>query len=266
MVPWKELCFFGGAAVLYLIGKDSERKAETLKSANRVKLNDLRLLLDTACEEQPLIVTVSGRVGSETPIYAECSGLRSVIVRETAQQLFLKKNDAGKWVKDSVWLTSACIEVPWYVDDGTGRAYIAKASDATGLELPDAGAFFEESSSGILDCIQDIKMLGIRRRERVLPVGTSLTVVGEAVKDDLGTICIQQPLSGPFYISSKTIDQLIAHTGESSRFYHYASLGFTAFGTRFTGRPIPCGSGLMLLRFEEHVPDFSGSVKEFAVS
>ncbi|KAK1273677.1 hypothetical protein QJS04_geneDACA010806 [Acorus gramineus] len=228
MFPWKELCFFGGAAVLYLIGKDSERNAETLKSANRVKLNDLGLLLDTACKEQPLIVTVSGRVSSETPIYAECSGLRSVIVRETAEQLFLKKNETGKWVEDSVWLTSVCKEVPWYVDDGTGRAYIAKVSDATGLELPDAGAFFEESS-GILDCVQDIKMLGIKRYERVLPVGTSLTVVGEAVKDDLGKICIQRPLSGPFYVSSKTIDQLIAHTGESSRVLPLCISGIHSF-------------------------------------
>ena len=40
-------------------------------------------LLDTACKVLPLVVTVSGRVGSDTPIKCEYSGLRGVIVEET---------------------------------------------------------------------------------------------------------------------------------------------------------------------------------------
>ncbi|KAF3631843.1 hypothetical protein FXO38_26464 [Capsicum annuum] len=56
-------------------------------------------------------------------------------------------------------------------------------------------------------------MLGVKRIERVLPVGTPLTIVGEAVKADIGTVRIQRPHKGPFYISPKTIDQLIANFG-----------------------------------------------------
>ncbi|KAF3631845.1 putative mitochondrial ubiquitin ligase activator of nfkb 1-A-like isoform 2, partial [Capsicum annuum] len=73
-------------------------------------------------------------------------------------------------------------------------------------------------------------MLGVKRIERVLPVGTPLTVVGEAVKDDIGTVRIQRPHKGPFYISPKTIDQLIANLGRWARWYKYASVGFTAVG------------------------------------
>lgn len=40
-------------------------------------------LLDTACKVLPLVVTVSGRVGSDTPIHCEQSGLRGVIIEET---------------------------------------------------------------------------------------------------------------------------------------------------------------------------------------
>lgn len=46
-------------------------------------------LLDTACKVLPLVVTVSGRVGSDTPINCEYSGLRGVIVEETVLMHFV---------------------------------------------------------------------------------------------------------------------------------------------------------------------------------
>ncbi|KAI7755501.1 hypothetical protein M8C21_031675, partial [Ambrosia artemisiifolia] len=51
-----------------------------------------------------------------------------------------------------------------------------------------------------------------------------------AIKDDIGTVRIQRPLKGPFYVSHKTIDQLIANLGKWARWYKYASMGFAAFG------------------------------------
>ncbi|KAK1295562.1 hypothetical protein QJS10_CPA16g00996 [Acorus calamus] len=235
MLPWEGLGCCLGAAALYLLGRSSGKDAEALKSVNRVnQLNDLGLLLDTACKVLPLVVTVSGRVGSETPINAECSGLRSVIVEDTAEQHFLKHTESGTWVQDFATILSVSKEVPWYVDDGTGRVYVVGARGAQGMVLPVVNELFEESSRslvrGTLDYIQGLKMLGIKRIERVLPVGTSLTVVGEAVKDDLGAIRIQRPHKGPFYVSPKNIDQLIAYLGKWARWYQCASLGFTAFG------------------------------------
>lgn len=44
-------------------------------------------LLDAASKVLPLVVTVSGRVGSDTPINCEYSGLRGVIVEQTVLQL-----------------------------------------------------------------------------------------------------------------------------------------------------------------------------------
>lgn len=40
-------------------------------------------LLDAASKVLPLVVSVSGRVGSDTPINCEYSGLRGVIVEQT---------------------------------------------------------------------------------------------------------------------------------------------------------------------------------------
>ena len=100
-------------------------------------------LLDAASKVLPLVVSVSGRVGSETPINCEYSGLRGVIVEQTvhglshhefsysfkitkpllrkypfmfqAEQHFLKHNDAGSWIQDSALMLSMCKEVPWYL-------------------------------------------------------------------------------------------------------------------------------------------------------
>lgn len=235
MLPWGGLSCCLSAAALYLLGRSSGRDAEVLKSVSRVnQLKDLAQLLDTACKVLPLVVTISGRVGSDTPINCEHSGLRGVIVEETAEQHFLKHNDAGSWIQDSALMLSLSKEVPWYLDDGTGRVYVVGARGATGLVLTVASEVFEESGRslvrGTLDYLQGLKMLGVKRIERVLPTGTSLTIVGEAVKDDIGTIRVQKPHKGPFYVSPKNIDQLIANLGKWARWYQYASMGLTMVG------------------------------------
>ncbi|XP_057800787.1 E3 ubiquitin-protein ligase SP1 isoform X3 [Salvia miltiorrhiza] len=131
-------------------------------------------------------------------------------------------------------MLSMCKEVPWYLDDGTSRVHVVGGRGATGLVLTVGSEVFEESGRslvrGTLDYLQGLKMLGVKRIERVLPTGTPLTVVGEAVKDDIGSIRIQQPHKGPFYVSDKTIDQLIANLGKWSRLYKFASLGLSLFG------------------------------------
>ncbi|KAJ0979661.1 hypothetical protein J5N97_015135 [Dioscorea zingiberensis] len=235
MIPWGGVGCCLSAAALYLLGRSSGRDADALKSVSRVnQLKDLANLLDTACKVFPLVVSISGRVGSDTPISCEHSGLRGVIVEETAEQHFLKHNDAGSWIQDSALMLSMSREVPWYLDDGTGRVYVVGARGASGLVLTVASEVFEESGRslvrGTLDYLQGLKMLGVKRVERVLPTGTSLTVVGEAVKDDVGKIRIQRPHKGPFYVSPKNIEQLISNLGKWARWYQYASLGFTVFG------------------------------------
>ncbi|KAL9430872.1 hypothetical protein AB3S75_026128 [Citrus x aurantiifolia] len=236
MIPWGGIsCCLSGAA-LYLLGRSSGRDAELLKTVTRVnQLKELAHLLDSGSKVLPFIVTVSGRVGSEIPISCEYSGLRGVIVEETAEQHFLKHNDAGSWIQDSALMLSMSKEVPWYLDDGTGRAFVVGARGATGFVLTVGSEVFEESGRslvrGTLDYLQGLKMLGVKRIERLLPTGTSLTVVGEAVKDDIGTVRIQRPHKGPFYVSPKTIDELIENLGKWARWYKYASFGLTIFGT-----------------------------------
>ncbi|KAL9239214.1 hypothetical protein vseg_013554 [Gypsophila vaccaria] len=235
MLPWGGISCCLSAAALYVLGRSSGRDADALKSVTRVnQLKDLAMLIDAASKVLPLVVSISGRVGSDTPIKCEYSGLRGVIVEETAEQHFLKHNDAGSWVQDSALMLCMSKEVPWYLDDGSGRVYVLGARGATGMELTVGSELFEESGRslvrGTLDYLQGLKMLGVKRTERVLPTGTPLTVVGEAIKDDVGTVRVQRPHKGPFYVSPKTIDQLIANLGKWARWYKYASIGFSVFG------------------------------------
>ncbi|ONM25665.1 E3 ubiquitin-protein ligase SP1 [Zea mays] len=249
MIPWGGVGCCLSAAALYLLGRSSGRDAEVLRSVARAgSMKDLAAILDTASKVLPLVVAVSGRVGSDTPLICQQSGMRGVIVEETAEQHFLKHNDAGSWIQDSAVMLSVSKEVPWYLDDGTGRVYMVGARSAAGLILTVASEVFEESGRtlvrGTLDYLQGLKMLGVKRTERVLPTGISLTVVGEvlflsfiglccvalAIKDDVGTIRIQRPHKGPFYVSPKSIDQLIMNLGKWAKLYRLASMGFATFG------------------------------------
>lgn len=233
MFPWGGLTCCAGAAALYFLGRSSRRDADVLSSVTRVnQLEDLGKLLDVTCKVLPLVVAVSGSVNSDTPINCEHNGLRGVIVEETAEQHFLKHNDAGSWIQDSALMLSMNKEVPWFLDDGTGRVYVVGARGAAGLVLTVVSEIFEQpgtSDRGTLDHLQGLKMLGVKRIKRVLPTGATLTVVGEAVRDD-GTIRIERPRRGPFCVSSKSLDELIANLLKWERWYQYASVGFTVFG------------------------------------
>ncbi|GAU30719.1 hypothetical protein TSUD_39430 [Trifolium subterraneum] len=211
--------FFGGS-VLHIIARNHEREARILKSVTRVnRLNDLAQLLDA--ERLPLVVTISGKVASENPINCEITGLKSVIVEERVNKLYLKKkeeekckcaikqkekckratkpqktcNDADYWTlhsepSDSWTLHSKSIscntkEVPWYLDDGTDHVHVVGARGATDFGYTAVRSKFDESGQtlvcGTLDSLRDKKILGLKRTERVLPVGAFLTVVGEVI-------------------------------------------------------------------------------------
>jgi hypothetical protein len=46
----------------------------------------------------------------------------------------------------------------------------------------------------------------------------SILIYDQAIKDDVGTIRIQRPHKGPFYVSPKSIDQLIMNLGKWAKY------------------------------------------------
>lgn len=191
-----------------------------------------------------MIVAVTGSVASATPFKCQRSEMLAVILEETEEIQFLKRNWKFSWVQDTASISLPITkQVPWFLEDGTGRVNVSGAETALGFAFTVGSEVFEkpEPSSllpGALAYLQGLKMLGVRRFEYVLPIGTWLTVVGEAVKDGSGNVRIQKPDQGPFYISPKPLDQLIPTLGTWSRIFKYASMGASFCFTVRGGLPI----------------------------
>ncbi|KAF3577064.1 hypothetical protein DY000_02031850 [Brassica cretica] len=200
MEPWSGLCCIGAVA-LYLLSRRTARDVDFLESVTRVDhLKDL-------------------------------------------EQQFLKRNWKFSWVQDTALMLPVCKEVPWFLDDGTGRVIVEGARSGIGFALTAGGEVFEKPEpsslvSGTLDFLRGLEMLGIRRIERVLPVGTRLTVVGQTIKDGVGDVRIQKPDQGPFYVSPVPLDQLISNVGKWSRRFKKASMGLAIVGVILISKPV----------------------------
>ncbi|KAJ0449899.1 putative transcription factor C2H2 family [Helianthus annuus] len=219
-----------GAGGLHRIRRSCEEAVEYYNSATPVEqLKDLGQLLKTA---NKVLVKIYGKVRTDyTPVNCKLSGLKGVIVKETAYQNFFKQDDKGKWIKDRTEMLSTCEKVPWYLDDGSARVDIVGPYPSTGL-LQLSGEAFEGPGRSLVyptcDCVKGPKILGVTRIERVLPIGARLTIVGKAVKEDDGTFTIYKP----DYVSHGNIS-VHGFTGDyrmCASFFKYASIGLAAIG------------------------------------
>ncbi|KAL7126571.1 hypothetical protein ABFS83_14G197100 [Erythranthe nasuta] len=246
-IDWSEMIPVEGAscclvsALFYAVVVVMEGHAEDLESATRVsKLKDLAQLCSAASAVVPLVVAVTGLVSSDTPIKCAYSGLKGVIVENKEETHILRRNFRGVWKKESIRPSSVRNEVPWYLDDGTGRASVLGVLSA--IELPMAslpmalgGEVFERSiQSSIREKIEldnGIKTLGVQKMEHVLPVGTCLTVIGEVIRDEAGNFVIQKPCRGfPFFVSYRSVSEIIHCYRDASSLCMYASAAFGLIG------------------------------------
>ncbi|XP_074368335.1 E3 ubiquitin-protein ligase SP1-like [Apium graveolens] len=230
-VRWGVRCCFG-AVVSFLIGTTLSEDAKKLMSVIRIdQIKDLSLLFDTASIVLPLIVSVSGKVGSDRPMKLKSSNLQPVILRETTKNCILKREvqtevdssgnskEVASWTEEHSDTHTVDNEVPWYLDDGTSQVFVSQGQHASNfLEL--AGTHVGGYKSkilpvrGTLDSSEreldlDLVVMQSVTKKPVLVTGTPLTVIGEAVKDDLGRIRIEKPEKGPFHVSGNSIDKLI---------------------------------------------------------
>ncbi|XP_039683466.1 E3 ubiquitin-protein ligase SP1 [Medicago truncatula] len=189
MIPWDGIgCYFSGIA-LYCLGITICKDAEILKSVTRVnQLKELEQLLDT--QNSALVVAISGKVASESTIECELSGLKGVIVEEAVEQHFLKHKHNDSWIKDSALTSFTSKEIPWYLEDSTDRVDVVGAQSAKDFVLPVKHEVFKPSNprliSKALHYIRGLKELGFNRTERTLPIGTTVTVVGEMMLAPFG--------------------------------------------------------------------------------
>ncbi|KAJ4849589.1 hypothetical protein Tsubulata_038220 [Turnera subulata] len=182
----------------------SFREADRYKKVPRItRFKELVKLLDV--KSQPLLVTISGSVDSDTPIDCRDSGSRAVIYVEKAEKHFLlkcdkksngaenkKRNVEKEWVRKSELMLSRRREVPWYLHDGTDHRVHVLGCDSSSLLTVGSQVFVVSGDSGVRSHNHpDLENLGVKRIEWVLPIGKFLTVIGRAVKDESGRVSIQ---------------------------------------------------------------------------
>ncbi|CAI5472769.1 unnamed protein product [Closterium sp. Yama58-4] len=160
-IPWDGVLACASGLAFHWLSSRSGKEATSLKAVPRVpRLRELGRMLQGTKGYSPLIVAVTGKVGSDQPITCENSSLRGVIVDQTAEQFFLKHNDAGAWVQDSAFLVRNLKSVPWYIDDGTGRANVVGARSAAGLELTVGTEVFDDSGKSVVRSTVDYLQVG----------------------------------------------------------------------------------------------------------
>ncbi|CAI0547275.1 unnamed protein product [Linum tenue] len=218
-------CFLGAAGLTLLHhSKRAKKEAEFLTSATRLALKELGKLFDDDNRERdpPALVAVSGRVGSSEPIACKISGLKGVLVEEKEELEFERKHPVyGCWSRDSALTNLKTKEVPWYLDDGTGQlVYVRGAREACRFSFAVKREVFEECPKTPTEH-KFLKLFGVKRTESLIPTGTSLTVVGEAVRDESGRVWVQPPPEeeAPFYVFQMTMDELVAYLKQNGSLF-----------------------------------------------
>ncbi|CAD7704193.1 unnamed protein product, partial [Ostreobium quekettii] len=88
--------------------------------------------------------------------------------------------------------------------------------------------------SRILDRLTGYRPLGVKKSERVLAVGSLITIVGEltqSTEDGQRKFVVRRPQGGgPFYISSKTLAELHASLSRVASTCKWLAVGFGALG------------------------------------
>jgi len=231
-------CVVAGA--LMAVSQTAGRRARLLREALEVAhLADLASLASLV----PLVIAVTGRVFCANPIKCEDGATEAAIVNATEQEHFLRQVENGNWKHEKAIVFNSTREVPWSLDDGSGvQLEVANGRDATNLahdlttiydQYQQAGKTLFQHAS---DHIQGMRSLGIRRTERVLPVGTAVTAVGELAEavprpgGGLALVLRRPSRGGPFYLTTKSLPELVESLSTLSRLCRYLAWGFGATG------------------------------------
>ena len=232
-VPWGGVSACAAGALLGLFAERSGREAALLRGVQRLsRLSDLSSLA------LPTLVAVCGRAATQTPLRSEhVPDLAAVLLESAAEHHFLKHTaSSGDWVRDTALVSHSLRETPFYLEDGgDAKLWVIGAASASGMRLATVHDGFDPTSAGALrsglETLRGLRLLGTRTTERALPVGAALTAVGEAVHAADGALQLRRPPGGrPWWVSTKTLDQLQSSVGATARVLRLLSLGFAGAG------------------------------------
>eukprot|EP00803_Ostreobium_quekettii_P007046 evm.model.scf_2293.2 EVM.evm.TU.scf_2293.2 scf_2293:14739-19974(+) len=238
VATWSGVASCGVGFLLYLLSRHEGRKTQDLERARPIKRLDDVLELARLL---PLLIAVRGRAASDEPIQAEMTGTPSVLAEVTEELNALKQNEKGEWLPDCQLIRHQKWETNWYLTDpGKTRLGIENCQQADLLRtamLLSAQEYREGNRnlySRILDRLTGYRPLGVKKSERVLAVGSLITIVGEltqSTEDGQRKFVVRRPQGGgPFYISSKTLAELHASLSRVASTCKWLAVGFGALG------------------------------------
>ncbi|KFK43746.1 hypothetical protein AALP_AA1G167700 [Arabis alpina] len=234
------------ALIAFQTALEVSRKGDYFNSITRVI--DLKGLDDLLKEKttNPL-VAVSGRVASVAPFNCKDNGpLESVF--DVKVQLDGETKFVDGFLNGFINLLVGLNQSPLYLEDGTGRVRIEGGEDAVGFEdilkdyvcnipktVSEVEKFFESELEMVWKRFLS-SMISLGECSKVLygsalNTGTSLTFVGEAVRDEAGNLMIQKPpTEHDFMVFSGegSFDKMVDKLKSNSEFYIFYS---KIFGT-----------------------------------
>ncbi|VVA91340.1 unnamed protein product [Arabis nemorensis] len=157
----------------------------------------------------PLVV-VSGRVASAAPFKCKDNGSFE------SAQVDLERKLVDGFMNGSLNFLARLNQTPWYLEDGTGRVKVVGFEDAVGF-YEALKEYVDISESEVVEVLKKLVSpnYSIEEASKVfdaegskvlhgsaLNIGTSLTFVGEAVRDKAGNLMIQEPKEHPFMVFS----------------------------------------------------------------
>jgi hypothetical protein len=244
-----------GAVCSYVAWRAGREAAALLGARRPERFSDL-----AAAGTLPALVALRGVVGCAAPLTctlpAEGGGdddsgggaaavlkaTRSVacVLHETVvRSVYMARSwlsSEEPWAERERVVSRTLREAPFFLRDGSGaRVWVLGAAGADGGALALAHDAFvpappQSLLGALLALLRGYAPLGVRTQQRLLPVGTRLTAVGEALQLD-GALRLRRPLTGgPFYLSAATLEELAAGLRSRQRSARAWALGLTALG------------------------------------
>ncbi|CAF1697030.1 hypothetical protein YC2023_034374 [Brassica napus] len=234
MIEYACLCISVGI-LIEVYNRSDKMKAQDL--ARITQIDELKGLVDLL-EKEPLsypVVAIFGTVGSNSAVETTRSGTLCVFSEETATVCYKREKncntDSSREEYKNVMLYRK--EVPWYLDDGTGRVYVTGAQFAKGFYDTLKRYIFTEPVTEHFErffSFKDVQFVPNNCCEHVLEIGKPLTIIGKAERDKNGAPTIgrvYQVFNGP---SINKIDELASDLKSISECCEMLSLLLTGIG------------------------------------
>ncbi len=239
--------------VLFFVQKGQKNRAYNIKSARPAQAAELQKMSASIAKEIGAghwrdYVTVRGKITAESPLRSEltqqeCVHYTMTVTREFEETITSRtsRGSSTRTQRGSESVASNTRSIPFRLEDGSGSIAVdPHGAKIDAVEVLDDFRPGEPRRGGITyggfsltpryqQNLGGRLTLGYRYSESVLPVNTTVLVVG-AVNDTTGEVTLRQPVGSgkKLIISSKTFEALTAAADRGARFARngmYACLG-----------------------------------------